>query len=480
MSSLLENTEQRRNPLIYLAVGAFAVAFFAIIAFGGEKIVLLLNALCFGVIFFIIAYKYHWLMVIFWALSTQMMVEMIIWDYSNYVEPSLSVGGGVDMLYGDPILFVMVAAMIIKLFSGDYRARMTFYRENWLWTAFMIWMLFELARSIMMFGVVGPIGEFRTYFREILIIPYIIIFARTRQDQWRLFLILMGLSLFFIAVGLFRGVYVHNLVFAAYAKWLYQHGSLALLWGALALFLMRHYGFWQQKNLIFFGLIGISMALTVIASHRSVWLAAMVSIAVLFFMGHIRIGQLITMGLIMVVAALGIDAATDRIDLIAFIQERLVALTNPTEDTTANWRYILWLDAIEQSKAHFLEGKGLGNYFQFRAPNGAIVTTMLHNQYIQLLYQIGAIGLILYLAFFFQCLSRLRRTYNETMDLMYKMITTLTITVLLGAAAYYIAYDFEPFTWMFVGLGLSVVQSHAEDRDAAHAYFRAVNEMNRM
>ncbi|MEM8488539.1 MAG: hypothetical protein AAF564_23530, partial [Bacteroidota bacterium] len=369
MSSHLENIKSKRSPVELVALGIAAILFFAILVFGGEKIVILLNGLCVGLIFFVIAYRYPSFMIGVWALSTQVMVEMIIWDYSKYIEPSLNIGGGIDMLYGDPILFCLIAAMMTKLFIGDPRAKQTLFKELSIWSIFMLWMIFELARSASMFGLVSPLGEFRTYFREILIIPYIVIFANTREEQWRMFKVLLLVTLIMIPIGFFRGGYVHKFRFAAYAKWLYQHGSLGLLWGALGVYLMQRFGYWRQGNFWFAMLIGASMGLTVIASHRSVWLAAMVSMLVLFLMGHLKLGNLIKLGMTMFSAALIINFVYDEIDLASFLEERLVALTDPTKDETANWRYLIWLDAIKQSSAHLLEGKGLGNYFMMRAPN---------------------------------------------------------------------------------------------------------------
>ena len=277
-----------------------------------------------------------------------------------------------------------------------------------------------------------------------------------------------------IAIGLFRGSYVHKFRFAAYAKWLYQHGSLGLICGTFGLYLMQRYGFWKHGNFWFAVLMATSMGLTVIASHRSVWLAAMVSMFVLFLMGHLRLGSLFKMGMALFSAALIINFVYDEVDLVAFFEKRLVALTDPTKDETANWRYLIWMDAIKQSSAHLLEGKGLGNYFMMRAPNGLIVTKMLHNQYVQLLYQVGLIGLLLYLGFVIQMYIRLKRTYKETADPFYKMTCLLAIIIIFGSSAYYIAYDFDPFTWMFVGLGLAVSLNHTEQKMAMHQYMRAM------
>lgn len=475
MSSLLENIGSKWSPVELIALCIGAVLFFAILVFGGEKIVILLNGLCAALIFFVIAYRYPSFMIALWAFSTQVMVEMIIWDYSKYIEPSINIGGGIDMLYGDPILFSMLSAMMAKLFIGDPRAKRAFFKEMSIWSIFMLWMIFELARSASMFGLVSPLGEFRTYFREILIIPYIVIFAATRAEQWKMFKVLIWVTMIMIAIGLFRGGYVHKFRFAAYAKWLYQHGSLGLVWGTLGIYLMQRYGFWKYGNFWFATLIALSMALTVIASHRSVWLAAMVSMIVLFLMGHLKLGNLMKMGMAAFTALLLINFFYDDLDLVGFMEERLVALTDPTKDETANWRYLIWLDAIKQSSAHLLEGKGLGNYFMMRAPNGLIVTKMLHNQYVQLLYQVGLIGLLLYLGFVIQMYVRLKRTYKETADPFYKMTCLLALVIILGSSAYYIAYDFEPFTWMFVGLGMAISLNHTEQKIAMHQYMRAMN-----
>ena len=475
MPSHLERISIRPSPIQWIGIGAGALAFFGVLVFGGEKLVILLNGMVLAAGLLVVSYRFPAVMVLLWGLSTQIMAEAIIWDYSKYIEPSLNIGGGIDMLYGDPVLFGMLGAMTLKLFTSDDRARSTYFSELSLWSVFMLWMIFELVRSITMFGLVSPLGEFRTYFREILVVPYIAIFARTREQQWRMFKVLMWITLIMIPIGLFRGAYVHKFRFAAYAKWLYQHGSLGLVWGTVGLYLMHRFGFWRHGNIRFALLIAVSMGLTVIASHRSVWLASMVAMVVLFLMGHLRLGNMIKMGMVLLAAALIINFAYSEIDLVAFIEKRLVALTNPTKDQTANWRYLIWLDAIEQSKSHWLEGKGLGNYFMMRAPNGLIVTKMLHNQYIQLLYQVGLVGLLLYLAFVLQVFLRMRRVYRETFDPFYKMISLLGIVVLLGASAYYVAYDFEPFTWLFVGLGIAVSLSHREqaEQDAMYYYAQA-------
>lgn len=476
MQSQLPNIGFKKSPVELIALGIAAILFFVIIAFGGEKIVVLLMGLCGAFVFFLVAYHKPAAMVALWALSTQVMVEVIIWDYSKYIEPSLNIGGGIDMLYGDPILFSMMAAMMAKLLTGDPRAKRTIYKEMSIWSIFMLWMIFELARSASMFGLVSPLGEFRTYFREILIIPYIVIFASTREEQWKMFKVLLWVTLCMIPIGIFRGAYVHKFTFHAYAKWLYQHGSLGLVWGTLGVYLMQRYGYWKYGNFWSGLLIAVAMGLTVIASHRSVWLAAMVSMLVLFMMGHLKMGNLMKMGAAALTAVLILNFAVEDLDLAGYIEHRLVALTNPTEDETANWRYLIWMDAIKQSSAHLLEGKGLGNYFMMRAPNGLIVTKMLHNQYVQLLYQVGLIGLVLYIAMVTQMYFRLSKVYKESQDLFYKMTSLLAMVIIFGSAAYLIAYDFEPFTWMFVGLGMAISVTHTEHKIALSDYYRSMQK----
>ncbi len=473
MFSALEKIKLKRSPLELIAIAGGGLALFGILLFGGELGLLALNGLFGAAVLVLIAYRLPAIMILIWMFSTQIMVELIVWDYDKYFEPSLSIGGGVDMLYGDPILFAMIAALMIKLFVGDERARHTLFKEISIWSIFMIWMVFELVRSFALFGVVNALGEFRTYFREIVIIPFVVIFIRTRKEQWRTFQILLWSMLFLILVGFFRGAYVHKFQFAAYAKWLYQHGSLGLLWGTLALYLMHRFGYWRKSNILFALIIAASMGLTVIASHRSVWLAAFISIAMLLFMGHFKVGTLVKMGVALFIAALIINFTYSEIDLVMFVQERLVALTNPTEDQTANWRYLVWQDALEQSKAFLWEGKGLGNYFSTRLPNGMIVEVMLHNQYIQLIYQVGVIGLLLYLGFLIQMYMRLRTTYRETTDPFYRMIALLNMVIIVAVSAYYVAYEYEPFTWLFVGLGLSITTSHFEQKRALYQHMDA-------
>ena len=171
MSGSLKKIGIKRSPLEILLVITGGSLLFAMLLFGGEFGLLALNGMFGAAVLVLIAYKLPTVMIFLWMFSTQIMVEMIVWDYDKYYEPSLTIGGGIDMLYGDPILFGIITAMLIKVYVGDKRSKDALFKEMSIWSFFMLWMIFELVRSFAMFGVVNALGEFRTYFREILIIP---------------------------------------------------------------------------------------------------------------------------------------------------------------------------------------------------------------------------------------------------------------------------------------------------------------------
>ena len=123
MPGIQDHIGRKNNPLVIILMILTGAFLFVVLFFGGELgLIGLLGLFGAGALVFV-AYRYPSIMIFLWMFSTQIMVELIVWDYDNYFEPSLSIGGGIDMLYGDPILFAIIAALFVKLFVGDRRAK---------------------------------------------------------------------------------------------------------------------------------------------------------------------------------------------------------------------------------------------------------------------------------------------------------------------------------------------------------------------
>lgn len=372
---------------------------------------------------------------------------------------SMPVGGGVDLRFADPVLFAMLGALVVRLLGDDRRLYDTFGRYAWCWTLLALWLLVRMVDSIGAFGLVSALGEFRTYFHHILILPYVVVFARSREVQWRVFGGAVAFALALIVVGFVRGGLTHGFLFAPYQKWLASSPSLAVVYGAFALYLMRRYQRWSYGTTMYGGLLLMIIALTIIAGHRSVWMASAAGIGALMLLGHVPVGKMVKLAGGMAGSILLLDLLYSGIDLLAFLQDRLAAFVAVQQDSTANWRLEIWSDAWRQSQDHLWMGKGLGNYFHLVDARGHSVSASLHNQYLQILYQVGLVGLVLYLAFALQITRRLVQGYRWAPERDTALFTGVAIVVMTAGSVFYLAYGFDHVTWVFVALGLAAAKN---------------------
>jgi putative inorganic carbon (HCO3(-)) transporter len=153
------------------------------------------------------------------------------------------------------------------------------------------------------------------------------------------------------------------------------------------------------------------------------------------------------------------------IDIVAFIQERLLAFTDYQTDTTANWRVNYWMAILQKIKAKPLLGTGFGAHFAVYVPElGHEITTSAHNLYLSIIYQIGVIGLLIYLSMLASIILQLKRARpNKKSD---KVIIGTSALILLAVHFYGIGYTFEKefFTWTFMGLLFSYFVNERSQR----------------
>jgi len=386
---------------------------------------------------------------------------------------ALLIGGGIDAKLSDPVLFGIAVALVLLLLDGDRTTYRVFFRTLIAWTLLVAWLLARMVGSIDDFGVVSAIGEFRTYFHHILILPYLLVTLTTMDQVRRVFCVVTGLALSLIAVGFLQGGVAYGFSFAPYQKWLGSMASLATGFGAIALYLMQRYGRWPYGLLLHTLLLMLVLVLTIISGHRSVWMALGAGIAVLALLGHVPVAKMIKLAIGATFLILLLDTIYANYDIIAFLQERTRAFVAAREDSTATWRLYIWQDAWEQSKNHLVLGKGLGNYFNVTDHRGLTVRASLHNQYLQFIYQVGLVGLGLYVLFVFGAMRQLLAAYRSAPSADVAMMTATALVVLVSASVFYLAYGFDFFTWVFVGIGFAAAeQARAAVRTGSTAVIR--------
>lgn len=366
--------------------------------------------------------------------------------------------GAVNVRLWDPMVLGLAVAVVLKLLSDDRRVGRFVLHEFLSWALLFLWLALQIVRTIGIHGI-NTVGEFRTYYSQLLLVPYLAVMVTSAAQRRRLLKSLALLSFSFLPIGLANYFFASDVTLGV--RVISASGALALLYGLVALLVVSSRGRWERLGSVpRSALIGAALLVLVFTAHRSVWMASVVAIAALWLLGEIPVSrqvQLVILALLVVPVAswafseLGYDPA-------AFIQERLLAFTAPSQDPTAAWRSHLWRASLDKIRTMPLVGQGLGTHFQLDLLGRETITTSPHSLYLSIPVQIGLPGLLLYLAFVAQLLLRLKRARPDkhlaTGD---SAIVTIGLVVLLAGHAYYVAYVLDWMTWAYCGLAASVL-----------------------
>jgi O-antigen ligase len=358
----------------------------------------------------------------------------------------------------DPLIFGMAITIFLKFFSHN-KLLIKFIKNDGLYfSLFLFYLILQIIRNINLYDI-NSFGEFRTYYQFLLFIPYLVINLKKSDDRRTAFLILLSLSLLHILFGLIKGGALYYFRFEAYNKWLSNFGSLALLYGMFALFLVKTTETFKVNGLItsFIFLTGISIIL--ISSSRAAWIAGIAGLFIIILLGQFKLNNFLTLLLLSPILFYILLCLFEysKIDMFLFFETRLAAFFEYESDPTASWRHSFWLSAVAKIKENFLFGHGLGQHFQIYIPElKETISTSPHNLYLTILFHSGILGLTLYSLFIINIFINMKKTLKIIRE---RYIVLTGMVVLFSVHFYGIANSFEKdfFTWMYVGLGISVV-----------------------
>ncbi len=380
----------------------------------------------------------------------------------------------IKLRYYDPLIFIIVSTIFLKLIQ-NHNYTVQIFSHYKLWMVLFCWILIQAILSIGEYGIVNSLGEFRTYYYYLLIIPFIAIYFRMKEDQWSLFkLLIIYFSLFLLGLTFFRAYFEYNFrvdSLTAADRWLRSSANLDIIYGLVATFLAHKYNV-LKINIIWLLVFGLVVFLvTVINSHRTVWLVVITSFICLILLREISIKHIFIFSLMIVIGVvLSIFVFSSAgIDLITFIQDRGKAFTSFEDDGTSRWRYLLWLQAVDGIINNPLTGTGMGKHFQMIDSQGNLVTTAVHNYYLTIGYHTGIIGIGLYFMFIGQLYFRFKRgllKFKKTPK-NYVMVASSFI-VLISSHIYYLSWEHDIYSWLIISLGASVLMSHEIKQQIIH------------
>lgn len=386
---------------------------------------------------------------------------LFAWGISGFFLEELPTTGNIQWRLTDPLLFGMVAALISRALLRRGVRSVVGFRELPLFTVLLIALIARAAADATTFGFVKSLGEFRTYYGALVVVPYIGTFVSTEVKRRRLIQIFLVLSVSMIIFALFQRA--GGLSDYGY-RWIDAPQTLTLGFAALIIVLRipeSEFGFPRVASVT---ISAFSVFLVFITGHRSVWLAMSVAVLTLIALRALSIGRLAAAVMIAAASALLTFSALNALKIApsAFLEGRLSAFTNPSVDATADWRLQLWRRALDSIERSPWWGQGLGRGFEFRLSTGEIVETSPHNQYVNLAVQVGLPMLILYLVFVLVLLRRLIRARRLAGPRSINArVLALGIIVLIAVHTFYLTYSMEQdwMSWTLIGLAISISMS---------------------
>ncbi|MFQ5890495.1 MAG: O-antigen ligase family protein [Gemmatimonadota bacterium] len=378
--------------------------------------------------------------------------------------------GSFNVHLHDPLVFGLLAAVCLHLFPGGHITRHLNAGQNLALMAFLSIVTLQTLRNIGSFGI-NAVGEARTYYAPLLLVPYCIVMLRTRQSRWRAFRTALILSLSFLTVAPVRGMLGMDIQLNV--RVLNASGALALLCGMIGFKVAMDSGHGQNGRLIFLGYCMVAGSLLLFTAHRSVWLACGVAVLLMAVTRTLKIrpaaGLLLALTLGYPLAAVALRHVG--YEPAEFLLSRAAVFVNPQQDATGSWRYYLWQEAIQAVSSEPLLGVGLGRHFGLAGPDRTLVYSSPHNLYVTILFHAGVLGLLLYLLFAGRLARSLlrHRTGDGGKQTTDRVIAGAAFIILGSAHAYYVAYVLEWITWVYVGIGAAVLAHGKNKAEGRHS-----------
>src|SRR3989304_2922478 len=248
----------------------------------------------------------------------------------------------------DPLFSGILVTLFLKLF--DYQLIQALLRYYLLLILLFVLLILQLMLNIGVYGI-NALGEFRTYYSPLLMMPYLAIFMRTTEQRLRMLKVLMILSFSFIAVVLLNGLFTRDigLIFGSLGlKLIGSSGALALLYGLVALLLTVNPRI-MRVSLLLLALVFLTGGfLVLLTAHRSVWLATPLAFLTLYLLREFRLKRQAQFVLIAYLVGVTACFALSNVgqNPVEFIETRLLAFTDPEQDPTAYWRqYFLFFSS---------------------------------------------------------------------------------------------------------------------------------------
>lgn len=351
---------------------------------------------------------------------------------------------------GGALNILVISICILFLFSKSDVARAPFFR---MWFPFLF---------LVMFSVLYSPDKIYSFRFTLLLLSYCVLFiipfylVRSVKDAGDIIKVLVISSFIPICYALFelatgraitvdgirlKSTFTHPNVFAFYLVVVITF-SLYLLKNTV--FLLA-----KSKRILLVLYMLLMIALLLLTKTRGAWLAC---IEVFVFYGVFFERKILVYIVVAGVSALALPAVQDRLsDLVQgseYAQYAQYAKLNSYE-----WRVQLWLSALEWVKLKPILGYGI-NSFKLYSPTFFPLESIngfdAHNVYIQLLFDIGVVGLLSYLFVLLNLFAWLKKIYPQDKPGI-AIIASLVVAYVIASYSDNILH-YHALNWYFWGL----------------------------
>ena len=240
--------------------------------------------------------------------------------------PSFS---GILLRYFDPILLGILLAILIKFILADSRVKQLLGSWIFILIALLAWILIITAQSSFTYGLKASLGELRTVYQYVLMLPYVILFFNTKQKQWQLFKLLLIAGSLFGLIALWQATFIYDFKIV---RWFKASSNFALLTSLIGTIIASRYKSVKLPFAILELFVLMFLFLTLVSTHRSVWLASIVAVLCLLFFRVLSLKRLVIITILSSFAFLGALVLYQQDDknlsFITYLEQRVQAFTN--------------------------------------------------------------------------------------------------------------------------------------------------------
>lgn len=369
--------------------------------------------------------------------------------------------GGINIYPFDFFIFLNLIYILSLVIVDPKRFFYVVKKNKWL-VLIILWVFFQILRGIGIYRQ-QAVGDGRRFLVLIFILG-MLFFIKKRED---VFLILKSLAyssliLSILVIGRLANVIPYDpSAQQLYFRVLPAGAVLFLLYSSVFVFLNYIGGNLLKFHVSakYFGFV--CFVLVLVTQHRSVWLTAVVAMAlILLIFRKAILNRIMPYGvtfLAIIFVTLFLVTSTEN-KIVQHLSDRLIAFSNPLSDETSAFRLATWEAQVSEIQSHPVLGSGLGGYYRWTY-RGHTKNISPHNLYFDILLKLGVIGLILYFLLQLNVVRNLFRYLTKFGD---EGIVAKSFLILIVATHFYfIAYGIDFMHCVLFGLALSWVNIHS-------------------